>query len=116
MNTEFKNAMLRRTDEELIGIVTVEREEWQPAAVEAAEEEIGRRSIDAVRIEQVKQKRLDEQAQEQILAQLRRKKPWYAKLGGCTVNLICFLIIDAIIYGIIHLLYWIRQCILQGTF
>lgn len=69
MNTGFKDVMSKRTDEELIKIVTVGRNDYQPLALEAAEEEIKNRNIDATRIEKVKtdltikieeQKQLDE--------------------------------------------------------
>jgi uncharacterized RDD family membrane protein YckC len=54
MNTDFKEAMSKRTDEDLIKIVTVDRGRYQPLAVEAAEEEIKKRKIDTTKIEQVK--------------------------------------------------------------
>ena len=54
MNTDFKEVMSKRTDEDLIKIVTVDRGRYQPLAVEAAEEEIKKRKIDTTKIEQVK--------------------------------------------------------------
>lgn len=54
MNTDFKDAMSKRTDEELIKIVTVGRDGYQPLAVETAENEIKNRGIDTTTIEQVK--------------------------------------------------------------
>lgn len=54
MNTDFKDVMSKRTDEDLIKIVTVDRDGYQPVAVEAAEEEIRKRNIDLTKIEQVK--------------------------------------------------------------
>jgi RDD family len=54
MNTDFKDVMSKRTDEELIKIVTVGRNDYQPLAVEAAEQEIKNRGIDTTIIEQVK--------------------------------------------------------------
>ena len=54
MNTDFKEAMSKRTDEDLIKIVTVDSGRYQPLAVEAAEEEIKKRKIDTTKIEQVK--------------------------------------------------------------
>lgn len=54
MNTDFKDVMSKRTDEELIKIVTVDRNGYQPLAIVAAEEEIRKRNIDAATIEQVK--------------------------------------------------------------
>lgn len=54
MNTDFKSVMSKRTDEELIKIITVDREGYQTLAVETAEEEIKKRNIDTTKIEQVK--------------------------------------------------------------
>lgn len=54
MNTDFKDVISKRTDEELIKIVTVDRDGYQPLAVEAAEQEIKNRNIDTTKIEQVK--------------------------------------------------------------
>ena len=54
MNTDFKDVMSKRTDEDLIKIVTVDRDGYQPLAVEAAEQEIKNRNIDTTIIEQVK--------------------------------------------------------------
>ncbi len=54
MNNDFKDAMSKRTDEELIKIVTIGRNDYQPLAVEAAEQEIKNRGIDTTTIEQVK--------------------------------------------------------------
>jgi len=53
MSTDFKDVMSKRTNEELIKIVTVDRDGYQPLAVVAAEEEIKSRKIDTVKIEQV---------------------------------------------------------------
>ncbi len=54
MNTDFKDVMSKRTDQELIKIVTVDRNKYQPLAVETAEEEIKNRNIDTSKIEEVK--------------------------------------------------------------
>ena len=53
MSTDFKDIMSNRTDEELIKIVTVDRNGYQPLAVIAAEEEIKIRNIDTAKVEQV---------------------------------------------------------------
>ena len=54
MSAEFKDVMSKRTDEELIKIITIDRKDYQPLAVEAAEEEIKNRNIDTTKIEKVK--------------------------------------------------------------
>ena len=53
MNSDFKDVMSKRTDEELIKIVTVDRNKYQPLAIESAEEEIKNRNIDNAKIEKV---------------------------------------------------------------
>lgn len=53
MNKDFKDVMSKRTDKELIKIVTVDRNGYQPLALEAAEEEIKKRNIDSQKIEQL---------------------------------------------------------------
>ena len=54
MTTDFKDVMSKKTDEELIKIVTIARNDYQPLGVEAAEQEIKNRGIDTTTIEQVK--------------------------------------------------------------
>ncbi|WP_422348929.1 RDD family protein [Flagellimonas sp.] len=55
MENEFTQVMSERTDEELIKIVTVERENYQLLAVEAAEQEVEKRNIDPDTFEKVKE-------------------------------------------------------------
>ena len=54
MDNDFKDVMSKRTDKELIKIVTVSRNGYQPLAIEAAEEEIRKRNIDSTKIEEIK--------------------------------------------------------------
>ncbi len=56
MENEFRQIMSDQTDEELIKIVTAEREKYQPQAIEAAESEIGKRNIDKSHFEQIQKK------------------------------------------------------------
>ena len=91
MDTDFKDIMSKRTDEELIKIVTVDRNGYQPLAVIAAEEEIKNRNIDTTKIEQVENGFKTEIEEKELL-------------GGKTVNsLIRFVhfIIDIVIWWII---------------
>jgi len=60
MENNFEKAMSERTDEELIKIVTVEREDYQPIAVEIAEKEIEKRNIDTSEFQEIKDKSLNE--------------------------------------------------------
>lgn len=54
MTTDFKEVMSQKTDEELITIVTIRRNDYQPIAVEAAENEIKIRGIDTSKAEEIK--------------------------------------------------------------
>ncbi len=54
MENEFHKVMSTRTDEQLIKIVTVEREKFQPLSIEAAEAEIKKRNIDTTDFEKIR--------------------------------------------------------------
>lgn len=56
MENEFKQVMSERTDEELIKIVTVERDRYNPIAIEAADSEIEMRNIVTTKFEKIKEK------------------------------------------------------------
>lgn len=51
MNSKFENVMTQRTDSDLMEIVTINREEYQPEAMAAAEAELKKRELT---IEQIK--------------------------------------------------------------
>ncbi len=53
MNNEFTEAMSQRTDEELIKIVSADREKYKSIAIEAAELEIKKRDIDSNKFTEV---------------------------------------------------------------
>tara|TARA_R110002111_G_C5838303_1_gene358609 strand:- start:90 stop:671 length:582 start_codon:yes stop_codon:yes gene_type:complete len=65
MENEFAKVMSERTDEELIKIVTVEREGYNPIAIEAADAEVERRNIDTSEFEKIKEKATIEKKQKQ---------------------------------------------------
>ncbi len=52
MKADFKDVMSKRTDQELIKIITLDREDYQPLAIEAAEAEIKNRGIHQTLIEE----------------------------------------------------------------
>jgi uncharacterized RDD family membrane protein YckC len=60
MENKYKKVMSERTDEELIKIVTVQRDDYQPLAVEAADAEIRNRNIDTSGFEQIRKKATEE--------------------------------------------------------
>ena len=65
MENKFKQVMSERTDEELIKIVAVERNRYEPLAVEAAEAEIEKRNIDTSDFEQIREKATVEKEQKE---------------------------------------------------
>jgi uncharacterized RDD family membrane protein YckC len=94
MNTDFKSIMSKRTDEELIKIVTVDRNGYQPSAIEAAEQEITKRNIDATKIEEVK---ID------LTAKIIEQKEFNSKKVSSLTRLIHFIVdtISFLIFTII---------------
>lgn len=54
MKSDFFEVMSTRTDQELVKIITVHRNDYQPEAVIAAEKEIEKRKIDISKIEEIK--------------------------------------------------------------
>lgn len=65
MENEFTKVMSERTDHELIKIVTVDRERYNPIAIEAADLEIEKRNIDTAEFEKVKEIAIVEKEQKQ---------------------------------------------------
>jgi uncharacterized RDD family membrane protein YckC len=63
MENEFAKVMSERTDEELIKIVTIERESYNPTAIEAADAEIEKRNIDTSEFEKIKEQATVEKEQ-----------------------------------------------------
>ena len=55
MENEFSQVMSERTDDELIKIVTAERDKYNPIALEAADAEIEKRNIDTATFETIKE-------------------------------------------------------------
>lgn len=67
MENEFTKVMSKRTDQELIKIVTVEREGYNPLAIEAAEYEIETREINSKDFENIKEEAVVEKEQQQLV-------------------------------------------------
>jgi uncharacterized RDD family membrane protein YckC len=94
MNTDFREAMSERTDEELIKIVTVGRNDYQALAIEAAEEEVKNRGIDTTTIEQVK---ID------LTTKIEEQKQFDEKKVSASIRLINF-IVDTIAFCIVTII------------
>lgn len=91
MNSDFKDVMFKRTDDELIKIVTVDKGKYQPLAIEAAEEEIRKRNIDTTKIEQVKV---------ELIAKFEEEEQFETKKVSSLTRFLNF-IIDGIVWFII---------------
>ena len=65
MENEFTKVMSERTDEELIKIVTIERSNYNPLALEAADLEIEKRNIDTNEFQNIREKVTIEKQQKQ---------------------------------------------------
>jgi Predicted membrane protein/domain len=91
MGIDFKDVMLRQTDEELVKIVTVDRENYQPLAIMAAEEEIKKRNISTAIIEQVKN---------DLTTAIEKQKEFCSKQVSLLTRLVHF-IVDSILFNAI---------------
>lgn len=103
MTTDFKDVMSQRTDEELIKIVTIQRDDYQPIAVETAEEEIKKRGIDTTKVEEIKTD-LEEKIEEEKEFDSKKVKSTI-RLLNFIIDSIAFLIVFAILGFIIGLFY-----------
>ena len=61
MNIDYKELVKKKSDEELVKMVFVDRDGYQPLAIEAAEEEIKIRNLNLTQIATIKTNLLDEQ-------------------------------------------------------
>ena len=95
MNTNFKDAMSKRTDEELIKIVTIDRNKYQPLAIEAAEQEIKNRNIDTSKIVEVKA---------DLTAKIVKQKEFDSKKVSSLTRFI-HLIVDTIAFIIVMIIF-----------
>ena len=65
MENEFAQVMSERTDDELITIVTVDRDKYNPTALEAADLEIEKRQIDTSTLKQIRDKAQEAKSRKQ---------------------------------------------------
>ncbi len=91
MENEFKQAMSERTDEELIKIITIEKDGYNSTAIEAAESEIEKRNIDTSKFTKIKEK---------ATAEKEQKEKVDSNVVGSGIRFVNFLI-DFIIWLII---------------
>ena len=91
MENKFRQVMSDRTDEELIKIVTVERDRYEPLAVEAAEAEIEKRNIDITDFEKIR---------EEVTAEKEQKEKVDSNVVSSGIRFLN-LIIDSIVWYIL---------------
>jgi uncharacterized RDD family membrane protein YckC len=91
MENEFAKVMSERTDEELIKIVTVERENYNPTAIEAADLEVEKRNVDTTKFSKIKKSATKEKTQKQKVD---------SNVVGSGIRAVNFLI-DSIVWSVI---------------
>jgi uncharacterized RDD family membrane protein YckC len=91
MENEFGKVMSQRTDEELIKIVTVDREGYNPTAIVAADAEIEKRNIDTSEFEKIKK---------QATVEKEQKEKVNSNVVGSGIRFVNFLI-DFIVWFIL---------------
>jgi uncharacterized RDD family membrane protein YckC len=99
MDTNFKDVMSERTDEELIKIITIDRNNYQPIAIEAAEEEIRTRDINTGKIELLKSD-LENQLERKRELDSKKVNPLKRFIHFVVDTLICWIIIALLFFGI----------------
>lgn len=101
MKQDFTEVMSKRTDEELIEIVKLKREDYQPEAVQAAEKELESRKINPDQIELVKQNLAKEESKKQEFDS--SKVTSWIRLIHFFVDLIAFFLIALILSLVVDL-------------
>jgi uncharacterized RDD family membrane protein YckC len=95
MKNSFTETMSKRTNEELIKIVTVERDGYQQTAIDAAEKEIEKRNIDINKIEELKTV-YTKLADEQKEIESNKVTPW-TRFLHFIIDTVAWLIVAVII-------------------
>jgi len=101
-NYEFSEAMSKRTDDELIKIVTIDRDNYQQSAVEAAEYEIRNRGIDFSRVEEVKSSLIKTSEEQRIFDSNKAKT--LIRFTNYIIDSIVFIVADIIALNIVVLI------------
>ncbi|MFK8046644.1 MAG: RDD family protein [Crocinitomicaceae bacterium] len=115
MDNDFAKVMSERSNEELIKIVSEEKDSYQPAALEAAKHEIENRNIDAKQLLEIKKSIVQENL---IQEKLNSKKVSVVlRLVNCLVDSVIILILSAALLkvsGLAIVFYNERQAILYS--
>ncbi len=95
MENNFEKIMSERTDEELIKIITVEREDYQPLAIQIAEKEIEKRNIDTSKIYEIREKTIVEKKEKDEVDSNRATS--LTRFLNFIIDIVAFLILVLII-------------------
>lgn len=104
MKNEFKEVMSQRTDEELITIVTIERDGYNPIAIDAAEAEIKKRNIDTNTFTKVEEK---------VTIEKEKKKKVKSNVVDTHIRFVNFIIDHIVWYGLLFMVSFIIGLFIQ---
>ena len=102
MENEFKKVMSEHLDQELIKIVTAERDKYNPMAIEAAELEIEKRNIDTSTFEEIR---------EHAVRVEQNKQEVEGNLAHTSARIINYIIDSVASFGLVFLILTIIQLI-----
>jgi len=103
MTQDFTEVMSERSNEELIKITTIQRLDYQPAAVVAAEKELAKRNIDKDEVETTKEEILEKKVEGEKL-EVSKVKSW-VRFVHFFVDIITIFLIYIFVVGIITTLF-----------
>jgi len=102
MNNDFEKVMAQRSDEELIKILTIHKQDYQPEAVECAEVELKKRNLSLDSIQAIENEiKTNSELQNEIESNVANSM---LRLVHLLVDTIAYLILFFIIAGTINLL------------
>ena len=72
MKNNFEEIMSQNTNEELIKIVTLERDDYQPLAIETAEKELKKRKIDKSKFQEIRENLIIEKKEKKEIIEKKK--------------------------------------------
>lgn len=103
MTPDFTDVMSERSNEGLIKITTIQRLDYQPAAVVAAEKELAKRNVDKDELETTKEEILEKKVEGEKL-EASKVKSW-VRFVHFFVDIITIFLIYIFVVGIITTLF-----------
>ena len=114
MTKDFKNAMSQRTDEELIKIVTILRNDYQPIAIKVAKDEIKKRGLDTT-VTNNMQADLEEKIEKEKEFNSKKVSSWI-RLANYAIDFTASIVLFIILGLIIGLFYNIENEYISHSF